>query len=222
MYKNIVLKAVPLLLSLIFLSSCGARDFLSTLGFDTHDYEGEEILETYGADNEKADALLEMLKILTICSPILEPFEGAREAMEFYRDSVLNYMLNTDYSKYTGNITLLDQVQEAYPQMQIAAIIPAEDFENTVYTYFGGKQKIKNVSSTLFVYLEKVGVYTTVAGPQENIVQYNVQKIEETQNTYRVYFNCSLNDETSPMYKALIIKREDGNAYFRYLEEYEE
>ena len=66
------------------------------MGFDTHDYEGEEILETYGADNEKADALLEMLKILTICSPILEPFEGAREAMEFYRDSVLNYLLNKD------------------------------------------------------------------------------------------------------------------------------
>lgn len=221
MYRNIVKKSVLLFLPLILFSSCGARDFLSTLGFDTHDYEGEEILETYGADNEKAEALLEMLKILTICSPILEPFEGAREAMEFYRDSVLNYMLNTDYSKYTGNITLLDQVQEAYPQIQIAAIIPAEDFENTVYTYFGGKQKIKNVTSTLFVYLEKVGVYTTVTGPQENIVQYNVQKIEETQNTYRVYFNCSLNDETSPMYKALIIKREDGNAYFRYLEEYE-
>lgn len=178
MYRNIVKKSVLLFLPLILFSSCGARDFLSTLGFDTHDYEGEEILETYGADNEKAEALLEMLKILTICSPILEPFEGAREAMEFYRDSVLNYMLNTDYSKYTGNITLLDQVQEAYPQIQIAAIIPAEDFENTVYTYFGGKQKIKNVTSTLFVYLEKVGVYTTVTGPQENIVQYNVQKIE--------------------------------------------
>ena len=222
MFKNILMKAVLLFLSLMLFSSCGARDFLSTLGFDTHDYEGEEIMETYGGDSEKADELLEMLKILTIHSPILEPFEGAKEAMEFYRDSVLNYMLNTDYSKYTGNITLLDQVQEEYPQMQIAAIIPAEDFENTVYTYFGGKQKIKNVTSTLFVYLEKVGAYTTVTEPQENIIQYNIQRIEETQNTYRVYFNCSLNDQTSPMYKTLIIKREDGNAYFRYLIEYEE
>lgn len=222
MYKKNIVIVVFLFIYLFTLSSCGAREFLSTLGFDTHDYEGEELVETYGADSEKAEELTDMLEILTINTPILVPFDGAKEAMEFYRDSVLNYMLNKDYSKYTGNITLMDQVRDAYPQMQISAIIPAEDFENTVYTYFGGKQKIKNITSTLFVYLEKVSAYITVAQPQENIIQYNIQKIEETQNTYRIYFTCSLYDEISPMYKTLIIKREDGNAYFRYLKEYEE
>ncbi len=208
-----------LLIVAVVFSGCGIRDFFSTLGFDTHDYEGEEILETHDGESETAAELAEMLKILTIHSPVLTPFNGANEAMESCRDSVLNYMLNESYAKYTGNITLLDQVKDAYPHMQVSAIIPAEDFENTVYTYFGGRQKIKNVGSTLFVYLEKVHAYITVAQPQESSVQFEIQKIEETENTYRVYFYCTLHEEVSPAYKALIIKRDDGNSYFRYLEE---
>ena len=220
MNKKISVIILLLIVGIVF-SGCGARDFLSTLGFDTHDYEGEEILETHEGDSEVAAELTEMLKILTIHSPLLTPFEGANEAMESCRDSVLNYMLNKSYSKYTGNIDLLDQVKEAYPHMQGSAIIPAEDFENTVYTFFGGRQKIKNVTSTLFVYLEKVGAYITVAQPQESSVQFEIQKIEETESTYRVYFCCTLHEEVSPMYKTMIIKRDDGNAYFRYLEEYD-
>lgn len=206
----------------IALYGCGARDFLSTLGFDTHDYEGEEILETYDGDSEKARELTNMLEVLTVNSPSIASFDGANEAMENCRDAVLNYMLNHEYAKYTGNIALMDQVKETYPQMQISAIIPADDFENFVYTYFGGKQKIKNITSTLFVYLDKVNAYITVAQPQENNIEYNIQKIEETQNTYRIYFTCSLHDEISPLYKTLIIKRDDGNCYFRYLKEYSE
>ncbi|GFI55813.1 hypothetical protein IMSAG013_00864 [Clostridiales bacterium] len=206
---------------LLTLYGCGARDFLSTLGFDTHDYEGEEVVETYDGDSEKAEELINMLEVLTVDTPRIAPFDGANEAMKTCRDAVLNYMLNREYAKYTGNIALMDQVKETYPQMQISAIIPADDFENFVYTYFGGKQKIKNITSTLFVYLEKVNAYITVAQPQENSIDYNIQKIEETQNTYRVYFTCSLHDEISPTYKALIIKREDGNCYFRYLIEYD-
>ncbi len=206
---------------LLTLYGCGARDFLSTLGFDTHDYEGEEVAETYDDDSEKAEELINMLEVLTVDTPRIAPFDGANEAMKTCRDAVLNYMLNREYAKYTGNIALMDQVKETYPQMQISAIIPADDFENFVYTYFGGKQKIKNITSTLFVYLEKVNAYITVAQPQENSIDYNIQKIEETQNTYRVYFTCSLHDEISPTYKALIIKREDGNCYFRYLIEYD-
>ena len=194
---------------------------MSTLGFDTHDYEGEEVVETYDGDSEKAEELINMLEVLTVDTPRIAPFDGANEAMKTCRDAVLNYMLNREYAKYTGNIALMDQVKETYPQMQISAIIPADDFENFVYTYFGGKQKIKNITSTLFVYLEKVNAYITVAQPQENSIDYNIQKIEETQNTYRVYFTCSLHDEISPTYKALIIKREDGNCYFRYLIEYD-
>ena len=217
---NKKISAVLLFLLLGFmLSSCGVRDLLSTLGFDTHDYEGEDLLETYGGDTDKAAELTEMLEILTIHSPLLMPFEGAQEAMKSCRDSVLNYMLNKSYSKYTGNITLLDQVKEAYPHMQVSAIIPAEDFENTVYTYFGGRQKIKNVTSTLFMYLEKVNAYITVAQPQKSNVQFEIQKIEETENTYRVYFRCTLYEEVSPLCKTLIINRDDGNSYFRYLRE---
>ena len=151
---------------LLTLYGCGARDFLSTLGFDTHDYEGEEVVETYDDDSEKAEELINMLEVLTVDTPRIAPFDGANEAMKTCRDAVLNYMLNREYAKYTGNIALMDQVKETYPQMQISAIIPADDFENFVYTYFGGKQKIKNITSTLFVYLEKVNAYITVAQPQ--------------------------------------------------------
>ena len=69
------------------------------------------------------------------------------------------------------------------------------------------------------MYLEKVNAYITVAQPQKSNVQFEIQKIEETENTYRVYFRCTLYEEVSPLYKTLIIKRDDGNSYFRYLRE---
>lgn len=202
------------------LSGCSGRDFLATLGFDTHDYDGEPLLQTYDGESETATELSDMLKILLLDDPILTRFSSAKEAMTSYRDAVLNYMLNQNYSKYTGNITLLDQAKEAYPQVQIAAIIPGDDFENTVYTYFGGKQKVKNETSTLFVYLDKVDAYISVAQPQVSDIVYQIDRIEETENTYRIYFTCILHEQVSPTYKALIIKREDGSCYFKYLQEY--
>ena len=213
---------IVFLLCLIIFSGCSGREFLATLGFDTHDYDGEAVLQTYDGESEMATQLSSMVEILLMSEPNLPAFDTTKKAMVSYRDAVLNYMLNQSYSKYTGNIALLDQAKEAYPQVQIAAIIPADDFENTFYTYFGGKQKVKNESTTLFVYLEKVDAYISVAQPQVSEITYHIDRIEETENTYRIFFTCSLNALSSPTYKALIIKREDGSCYYKYLMEYAE
>ena len=207
-------------LIIFILTGCSGREFLATLGFDTHDYDGEPLLQVYDGESEASAQLSDMLEILLMDDPMLTHFHSTKEAMDSYRDAVLNYMLNQSYSKYTGNIALLDQAKEAYPQIQIAAIIPAEDFENTIYTYFGGKQKVKNETSDLFVYLDKVHAYISVAQPQVSEISYHIDRIEETENTYRIYFTCALNEQTSPTYKALIIKREDGSCYYKYLQEY--
>jgi hypothetical protein len=127
-------------------------------------------------------------------------------------------MLNSHYKKYTGNLDLLDKAVEQYPYLKMATVIPADDFEDEAYRYFGGKQKVKNESGKLFTYLDKVEVYTTVTTPVENKIEIECISLEETVNTFRFRFRCSLEEETSDEYFALIIKRADESCYFKYVE----
>ncbi len=220
--KPVTKKAALVLIVFICmaLSSCSApREFLATLGFDTHDYEGEPVTATHEPDSDIAAELSEMTGILTINSPYMPEFKNGKTALSQCRDAVLNFMLNTGYAKYTGNIELLDKASQEYPQMQFSVIIPATDFRTTVYKYFGGKEKADNKDGKLFTYLEKVDAYVTAAQPQQNRVQVTPSLIEETENTYRFTFTCKCDDAESPEYFALIIKRADGSCYFKYLKE---
>ncbi len=204
---------------MVLLCSCGVtNEFLATLGFDTHDYEGEAVISTYDADSEKAKEIFKMVKTLSINSVDIPTFDGSKDAVSKCRDSLLNYMLNTHYTKYTGNLELLDKAVEQYPYLKMATVIPAEDFEDEAYRYFGGKQKVSNESGKLFTYLEKVDAYTTVTTPVENNVEIECISLEETINTFRLRFRCVLDEETSDEYFALIIKRADESCYFKYVE----
>lgn len=201
------------------LSSCGvANEFFAKLGFDTHDYEGEEVIATYEADSEKAEQLSEMILTLTVNSTDIPEFHDTKEGISLCRESLLNYMLVNNYSKYTGNLALLDSAAAEYPHLKISTVIPADDFENEAYRYFGGKQKVVNQSGTLFTYLDKIESYTTVAEPSENEMTVKVISIEETANTFRFRFKCSVNETESDEYMALIIKRSDESCYFKYVE----
>lgn len=212
--------AVILLTACIMLSfsSCGVSDaLLSYLGFDTYDYEGEAVTANLSGDEAVIEKLTEMTKILTLNSPILPEFDKTSEAVSSCRDSVLNYMLCTGFSKYTGNPELMEAAEKEYPDLRIITVIPAEDFENFIYTYFGGNVKLSNESSELFTYLDKVDAYTAVSVPVENNVEISVISCEETARTYRFVFRNILGDLESPVYRALVIKREDGSLYFKSL-----
>ncbi len=214
-----ILLAVLIVAAILPLSSCAmTNEFLATLGFDTHDYEGEEIIETYEGTSEKADEMRNMVRTLSINSPQIPTFDGSKDAAAKCRDSLLNYMLNSQYTKYTGNLDLLDEASEEYPYLKVATIIPAEDFEDEAYRYFGGKQKVQNESGNLFIYLDKVNAYTTAATPVESKIDIECISLIETENTFRFRFRCSLGEETSDEYFALIIKRADDSCYFKYVE----
>lgn len=209
---------VILLLCCFLLSSCALGDaFLRSLGFDTHDYENEAVITTHAADSEVITKLCEMVKMLSVNNPKVPEFENTGDAVSECRDSVLNYMVCTSFAKYTGNPELINEVSAAYPELQLITVIPAEDYEDTVYTFFGGNTKLSHKSATLFTYLDKVGSYTALTVPVEYEVTINVLSCEETENTYRLTFRNSLGEVTSPVYKALIIKREDGSCYFKNL-----
>lgn len=205
-------------IALSCLCSCGVvNEFLAKLGFDTHDYEGEAVITAYEADSEKAAELSEMVLILSVNSTELPIFSGTADGIEMCRDSLLNYMLVNNYTKYTGNLNLLDKASAAYPYLKISTVIPADDFENEAYRYFGGKQKVENKSGKLFTYLDKIDSYTTVAEPSDNELNVKVVSLEETEKTFRFKFRLELDGSESSEYFALIIKRADESCYFKYV-----
>lgn len=213
-FINIIILIVA---AALLLPSCGLGDGLAALGFDTHDYEGEEIVKTYSATGSVSAELCEKIKVLTVNDVEIPEFSGASEAVEKCRDAVLNYMLNTNYLKYAGNFDNLEEAEKAYPQRRFSVIIPAREFENIVYKYFGGKEKVQNKSGALFEYLPKIDAYVTAVQPEQSELVFETSEVEETENTFRFTFRCSRDGEESGEYRALFIKREDGNHYFKYV-----
>ena len=206
-----------ILLSLL-LSSCSFRDTaLSLMGFDTYDYEGEQVIEELDPECEEVERLCEMTKMLSLNNPSLPEFTSSTEALRSCHDSILNYMPCTDFPKYMGNVELIEKVEAEYPELGLISVIPAKDFENFVYSFFGGNAKVDHKSGELFTYLDKADVYTSVISPIENNVKVSVISCERTERTYRLKFSCSLGEVTSPVYRALIVNREDGTSYFKSL-----
>ena len=216
--RRVLLIFIAVVLSLSLLSSCSLGDsLLSAMGFDTYDYEGEPVKENLDLQSEEVQKLCEMIKLLTVNNPVLSEFSSTGEAVDDCRDAILNYMLCTGFAKYMGNTELIDRVEEDYPQMSFITVIPASDFEDCVYTYFGGNAKVSHRSSELFVYLEDSEVYTAVTEPVESRIAVNAISCEKTERTYRFKFTCSLGEVTSPVYRALIVNRSDGSSYFKSL-----
>ncbi len=202
---------------LLILSGCSSNGLLSLLGFDTHNYRGEELIALHDPNSETVQELLDMTRSLTVNTAELTPFSGAKDAADACRDAILNYMLENGYAQYAGNRDLVARAAAAYPQMQFSVLIPADDFEAMIYLLFGGNEKIANRSGTIFRYLDKVDAYTTPANPQASQVVTTATYCEETERTYRLYFVNTLDGVTSPEYFALLIKRDDGSLYFKEL-----
>ncbi|MBE6599342.1 MAG: hypothetical protein E7638_07875 [Ruminococcaceae bacterium] len=198
----------------VMLFSCTLMD---DLGFDTYDYMGEAVTATHTGDSETAALLRPILDILITDSTELPAFDNMGDAITSYRDAVLRHMLETEYTKYSGNRRLIEEAAEEYPELQITQIIPADDFEYTVYRYFGGDVKVSHKDGGVFRYLKKVEGYICNMVPADGGVEAEIISVDETERTYRVRFRCTA-DETTSEYTALVIKREDGTYYFKKLE----
>ena len=190
---------------------------IDKLGFDTYDYMSEKVLSTHEADSKIAAALEEFFGILITDSIDLSLFEKMNESTELYRDAVLTYMLDTGYSKYSGNKALIEEAAKKYPGYNITLIIPESEFEATMYRIFGGSVMITHKDSTKFKYLSKVGAYISPMMPMAASLEAKVTTIYETEKTYRVWFKVVGENLESKEYFALIIKREDGTFYIKKL-----
>ncbi len=200
------------------MTACSAvNEWLGKFGFDTNDYMSESVTDVCETDGEEAQVITDMLEILTAVSPNLQEFNKMQEAIPLYRDAVLTYMLETEYARYSGNQTLIEEASREYPEYQITQIIPAKDFEATMYQYFGGNVRISHKDGQVFRYLKKVNAYISPVTPVNNECGITITAIEETANTYRVNFTVFADAETSRDYFALVIKREDGTHYFKQI-----
>ena len=112
--------AALILSQALFLSSCGKwNDLMNSMGFDVRDYSAESVTAEHDPNGEKAKELSGYVLMLTLDRPFLPEIDGSQDAIERCRDSLLNYMLVNNYSRYTGNIKLLDSAAEYYPYMKI-------------------------------------------------------------------------------------------------------
>lgn len=190
-------------------------ELVDKLGFDTYDYMSEEVHTTYDTDSDVAATLTNMIRILV---PTLVPFDNMNEAISAYRDTVLTYMLESEYARYSGNMTLIAKATEAYPEYQISEIIPAADFEATMYRYFGGSVKVSHKDGSRFRYLSKVQAYIALSSPISDDSLVRITSIGETDKTWRVTFTVVQGQVESEPYFVLIIKRDDGTLYFKQLQ----
>ena len=207
----------------VSLSSCAYwEDFKSSFGFDTRDFANEDVIASRLGDEALEAQISECVSMLTMDAPSLAEFSSSSEAIEKCRDSVLNRMLDRDFSRYTGNIELLDRATEEYPQIMINNLVPAADFDRTFYRVFGGATKITRASGEYFSYLEKLEAYTALSAPMSPEFEVTYEKLDETENTYRVTLFVTVNGEASPRYDVLMRKRDDGTVYFRSVKEIKE
>lgn len=190
------------------LASCGASDWSSYLAE-----------ESIGAVEEGSDVwtdIADMLRSLSVDSAALPEFDSERQGAELFRDSTLNYMCCKNYRKYAGHSDRLDDIKVSDVGGETIAAIPAVEFESLMYKYFGGKVKLTHKSTSLFNYLKDEKVYVPVTAPVEGGYDVNVTSIDETENTYRVSFECSAGEYCAE-YFALLVKRDDGSCYFSLL-----
>ena len=208
--------AIVLLLLLVCasLSGCGLYELL---GIDTHDYESEPRLNTLPADGETAIEICDMLSMLFQNTPYLTSFDSPSAAAKLYRNGILCAVLGSNYPKYNANNDLIGEARRLYPTLEITTVIPAVDFESTVYRYFGGTASVSNASTPLFTYLDRVDAYISSGIGVDNAAAVTITELYETENTYVCRFFAAMNGETSDTYRLLLMKRADGTFYMRKL-----
>lgn len=216
--KN-VKRICALLCALCLALPLGGCSVYDMLGIDTHAYGEEPSIAALATDGEIAAELQGMIPMMIQNTPYLTAFDTPAEAADLYRDGILCFVLAKNYSKYNANTELIAETREQYPTYEITTVIPAVDFESTVYRYFGGTESVNNGSTKLFTYLDKVDAYVSVGIGVDSGAEIAITELYETENTYVCTFTSTMNDTTAGPYRLLLMKREDGTFYMRSLTE---
>lgn len=206
--KHRVLFAV-LLLCCLALSSCA---WLRN-DANVENFLGESVKGEVPTDGEAARAVEAVLAFLFGEGTDFPEFSDPRTAAALYRDSILSHMVNTGYSKYTGNTQALLEAEKKYPKLRIPLLVPAQDFEYTVYSNFGGGKSVRHKNGTVFTYLSRVKGYAAMGQIKAPECKIDFDAIYETENTYLAQFYICSADGCSPLYCGVFVKRTDGSIY---------
>ena len=99
--------------------------------------------------------------------------------------------------------------------LTVTNLIPASDFDQTFYRWFGGSTKITSTSGEYFAYLDRLDAYTALSHPLSPEFSVTFRRLDETEHTYRVTLYVTVAGTNSPEYDINMIKRDDGTMYFR-------
>ncbi len=218
--RRLGLAILLLVLCSVLLVSCMAGPnalwIRGLFGLDVNDYFSESPLRQLQPDGATAALLANTVSIIVSDSIRLTPFSGTGEAVRIYRDAILNDMLRDDYSRYTGNRQAIEAVSRTNPYLSTATLIAKEDFENVVFRYFGGTS-VSHKSSDAFSYLSRAGYYTSPLQARECVAEVTILELYETEHTFRMQFILTANGESSDVYTAVFVKRDDGSCYWKAL-----
>ncbi len=204
----LIKKVVSMLLALsitAFLFGCGEEKMTGLLG-SGEDYSGEPSI----GDIESASVISAMtgaVTALTVNSIDLPTFSNPGEIIASCRDSILNYMLSTDYARFSNSTKLLSEISSEYPDRTVTAAIGTKDYENTLYKLLGYSGNVRHGETKRFTYLSRVKAYTPIAPATASNVVLDIQSAFETEHTYQMTFFALLDDETSPLYSAVFVKK---------------
>ncbi|MBQ3869955.1 MAG: hypothetical protein II777_05345 [Clostridia bacterium] len=200
--------------AVLTLSSCGelAKSINSILGVDDHDYAAEEAIGKPDLQGDAVKALSETAKALAYGAEII-PFSSFADVSDAYIDVVLNYLSSAYYSKYSSDRALLERFSEEYPELSLSLLIPAGDYENTVYRFFGGNKKAAVKSTAMYSYLGKIDAFMLVGQTPVSDVSVRALSAEETENTYRLSVSFSRDGRNSDVYEIIFRKRGEDEAY---------
>ena len=216
--ETVVKRIIALLLSAFFVlcaSGCGEDDVNDLLGASVPDYSTEESV----GDIENATLISEMtatVTALTVNSIDFPEFSSPSEIIASCQDAILNYMLTSDYSRFSGNTKLLSEIAEKYPDMTVTAAIGIKDYESTLYKLFSYSGTVRHGETKRFSYLSKAKAYTPAAPATASRVALDIQSAYETEHTYQMSFFALLDEEISSLYNVVFVKKDDG-MYLRSL-----
>ena len=194
----------------LFLCSCGR--LYSALGIDKKDYSKEAVTATIMDDDQLIARLAQSACIVCFGDSIIT-FDSFRDRADAYVDVVLNYLAGTFYSRYSADRAMMDKFSREYPELHVNALIPVKDYENTVYTYFGGTRKATVRSTAMYTYLDRIDAFILVGRAPDITADCTVHEAEETENTYRLTVTFTKNNVSAGTYDVIFRKRGDGDPY---------
>ena len=190
-------------------AGCGEKDVNDLLTGGAPDYSNEESLRNI----ESATVISSMTSVitaLTVNSIDFPDFAAPSEIISPCQDAILNYMLTSDYARFSSNTKLLSEITEKYPDMTVTAAIGARDYESELYKLFGYSGTVRHTNTKRFTYLSKVQAYIPAAPAAASSVVLDIQSAIETEHTYQMTFFAMLDNEISTLYNAVFIKKDDG------------